>query len=137
MTFQPGKSGNVHGRPRGAKNRATLLLDRMAHDDAQSVLRAVLDKAKSGDLQAASTILARIWPARRGRPVTLDLPAINTASDVTAALAAVMAAIADGDITTTEAAELATLIESARKSIELADIERRLAALEGAHGEGH
>lgn len=35
MTFKPGKSGNPDGRPRGARNRATLvaeaLLDGEAH----------------------------------------------------------------------------------------------------------
>jgi len=63
--FAKGRSGNVTGKPKGARNRASLLLDKMAQADAAAVLRAVLDKAKRGDMTAAATILARLGRCRR------------------------------------------------------------------------
>lgn len=132
--FAPGHSGNVSGKPKGVKNRVTLLLDKMAAADAAEVLRAVLDKAKAGDLQACATVLARIWPVRRGRPVMIDIPTVTTAADVIAAMSAVLGAVSRGEITTDEAAGIATVIEASRKSIELIDLEKRLAALEALNG---
>ena len=44
--------------------------------------------AKGGDMAAARIILDRVWPARKSRPVALDLPEIKTAADVVAALGA-------------------------------------------------
>ena len=40
--YRPGESGNPFGKPRGVRNRASLLLDKMAEADAADVLRAVL-----------------------------------------------------------------------------------------------
>lgn len=41
-----------------------------------------------------------------------------------------MAAISKGELTTDEASGIAAVVEAARKSIELAEIEARIAALE-------
>jgi hypothetical protein len=72
-----------------ACNKASLLLDKVATADAAAVMQQVITKAKAGDLDACSLLLARLWPARRGRPVHFDLPHIAKASDVTAALGAI------------------------------------------------
>jgi hypothetical protein len=94
----------------------------------------VLDAAKGGDLKAAEMILSRIWPAKKGRPVRLDLPAIKTAPDILAALAAVVDATGKGEITTDEAAAVAGVLELKRRAIETVDIEARLARLEITQG---
>jgi hypothetical protein len=60
----PGVSGNPHGRPKGAKSRATQL--REALDDAlmeeishhyYDVLMAMIQAAKDGDVQAGKLVL--------------------------------------------------------------------------------
>jgi hypothetical protein len=132
--FAKGTSGNPHGRALGSRNRALAWLDRIGLDAASDILAAVTARAKAGDPECARLILSRVWPPVRGRPVSLQLPRIASVRDVTKALAAITGAAAEGRITTSEAAELATLIESVRKSFELAEIERRLAALEAAAG---
>ena len=58
------------GRPPGSLNKSTLLLDQLADEATESVVRAVQEKAENGDMHAAAILLARTWPRRRGRPVS-------------------------------------------------------------------
>ncbi|HLN49346.1 MAG TPA: DUF5681 domain-containing protein [Steroidobacteraceae bacterium] len=64
--FQKGQSGNPAGKPKGVRNRATLMAALMAEklmqDDAEEVIRAVIEKAKQGDMTAARLIIERIAP---------------------------------------------------------------------------
>jgi hypothetical protein len=71
-----------------------------------------------------------IIPPRRDRPVAFSLPPLSTAADAVAALAAVVAAVADGDLTPSEAAEISTLVSNVVKVIETTEIEQRLKILE-------
>ncbi len=127
--FAPGNPGGP-GRPEGSRNRATVLLDKIASADAEGVLRRTVEAAKGGDLRAADIILARVWPARKGRPVSISLPAIETAADVSAAIGAVVTAAASGEITPDEAQTLAGVLEMKRRAVETHDLEQRIAALE-------
>ncbi len=128
--YSPGKSGNPAGKPRGAKNRVLLALDRVGADNAQAILEVAVEAARSGDLRAVELILSRAWPARKGRPVSLALPLVQTAADLPGALAAVVAAVTAGDVTLEEGQAVAAILEAQRRGIELADHERRLEALE-------
>ena len=127
--FEPGMSGNPAGKPRGVRNKASLLLDRMAQADAGDVLQAVLDKAKSGDVPAATLILARLWPPRKAR-VRFHLPEMRSAADLVMGLGCLAAAVAAGELAPEEAAALAAVLESQRRAIETIELERRIAALE-------
>jgi hypothetical protein len=60
------------------------------------------------------------------------LPEARTAEDVAAALAAVVSAMADGELTPDEAALVASVLEMRRKSIETIEHENRLRLLEKA-----
>lgn len=131
--FAPGNPGGP-GRPVGSRNAATILLDEMADGDAQTVLKKVLDAAKAGDLKAAEIVLGRIWPARKGPRVQIDLPEIKTASDVLAALGAVVQSAATGEITPEQASALAGILETKRRAIETVDLEARLTRIEAATG---
>src|SRR5262245_17533733 len=92
--FSPGNSG----KPKGARNRSTRLLEKILFQDASDVAEAVVKAAKSGDMQAAKLILDRVAPVPRGRRLRIDLPALNTAADVLAAGSAVIAAMAAGEV---------------------------------------
>jgi hypothetical protein len=128
--WRKGESGNPGGRKLGSRPRSLIWLDRIGEQAAAGVLRSVIARARAGDMVAAGLLLHRVWPPRRGRPITLNLPPITRASDVPKALSAIATAVSHGDITTTEAAEMGTLIEAVRRSIELAELEVRVAALE-------
>lgn len=128
--FPRGMSGNPAGKPKGTRHRVTVLAEKLMNDDAEAVVKAVIGAAKGGDMTAARLVLERIAPPRKGRPVTLDLPAIETADDVVKALGLVVGSIAAGNLTPDEGAAVAGLLEIKRKALETVEIERRLAALE-------
>ena len=128
---RPFQEGNP-GRPKGARHRSTILAEKLMAEDAEGVVRAVLDAARAGDMQAAKIVLDRLVPMRKGRPVEIELPPVKTAADVLAAMAAVLDHVAEGEITPDEGATLAGILEAKRRALETVDLERRLAALETA-----
>jgi hypothetical protein len=105
-------------------------LDKVGADNAQAVLAAAVEAAKKGDIRAAELILSRTWPSRKGRPLLFELPHLQTSADMPSALGAVAAAAAAGALTIDEANGLVGILEAQRRGIELADLERRLEALE-------
>ena len=129
--FKSGRSGNPGGRPTGSRNKTTELVEKLLKGDAEKVTRAVLQAAASGDMRAATIVLDRIAPVRKGRPIAVDLPKLETAADVTAAMAAVVLATAQGSLTPSEAGELATIIDAHRRALETGQLEARIAKLEG------
>ncbi len=95
-----------------------MLAEKLMQADAKDIVQAVVDAAKGGDMTAARLILERISPVRKGRPVYLELPAVQTAADVSAAIAALTMAMASGDVTPDEAATAASVFEMRRKALE-------------------
>jgi thioredoxin-like negative regulator of GroEL len=118
------------GRPKGARNVATRLLNELASEGIEDLLRVVKESAAKGDMRAASIVFARAWPSRRGNPIEIDLPAVDSAAGLVKAQAALVAAVAAGEVTTEEASSLSTLLENQRRAIETHDFARRLEALE-------
>ena len=127
--FQPGNPGGP-GRPAGSRNKATVVLDQLADAGGREILEKLMDAAKGGDMRAADLVLSRIWPVRKGRPITLELPPIETAADIVSALGKVADAVAAGDVTPDEASAVAHVLEVKRRAIETADLESRISALE-------
>ena len=68
--------------------------------------------------------------ARRDRPVHFVLPPLISADDASQAMAAITTAVACGELTPTEAAEMSGVIAAFVKALETSEIERRLRALE-------
>ena len=62
MQFQKGESGNPAGRPRGARNRTTILLQKLLEDDGEALARKAIDLAKGGDLVALRMCMDRLCP---------------------------------------------------------------------------
>ena len=129
-----GESGNPAGCKTGARPKAMLALDAVGLSRAEDIVKAMAAKALEGDVAAANIVLARCWPPRKGRPTLLSLPAVHTAADTTAALGAVVAAVADGRLTPEEAQSVAAVLEAQRRAVETLELERRIAALESAKG---
>jgi hypothetical protein len=127
--FKPGNPGGP-GRKEGSRNKATLLLDKLAENDGEEILRQTLEDAKGGDFNARKLVLDRIWPVRKGRAVALGLPNITTASDVLSALSVVADAVGAGEITPDEGTAVAAILEVKRKAIETVELEARVEALE-------
>jgi hypothetical protein len=107
-----------------------MLLEKMMSDGGEGVVNAVVEAAKGGDMQAARIILDRICPPRKERPISCKLPKLEDPSDLIAGISAIMAAVANGELTPGEGQALASLIEAQRRTLETEDIEQRLKAVE-------
>jgi hypothetical protein len=132
MPFQKGESGNPAGRPRGARNRATVLMENLFADDAEAIGRKAIELAKAGEIAALRMCLDRLVPARKDEPVVFELPPLDTAADSVAAAATVVAAVAAGELTPSEAADLAKVIDVYVGALETKGFDERLAKLESA-----
>jgi hypothetical protein len=126
-TFAPGNPG----RPIGTRHKATLAATALLDGEAELLTRAAIDKAKEGDSTALRLCLERLVPTRKESPIQIELPKITTATDAVEASSIVVEAVSSGEITPSEGEVLQRLINSLIKSIELHDLERRIAALEG------
>lgn len=128
--FQPGQSGNPNGRPRGSRNRVTMLAETLVDDAAEEVVGRVIEFAKQGDPASCRLLMDRILPVRKERPTPFTLPAIGSVHDLPLAFAAITAAVAEGEITLSEAAEASRLLENYAKAVEMTDLAARIEALE-------
>ncbi len=128
--FKPGESGNPAGKPKGARHKTTIACDALLAGEAEAITRKAIELAKAGDGPALRLCLDRIAPARKDRPVTFTLPTLETAADAKDAAAAIVLAVADGDLTPSEAAELSKALDNFIRIMETTDLEARLEALE-------
>jgi Family of unknown function (DUF5681) len=128
--FRPGQSGNPAGRPKGSRDAASLLMERLLEGDAEEIGRKTIELALDGDSRILKACLDRLLPPRRDRLVPFDLPAMESAADLPKASAALLAAVAEGEITPSEASALARVIDTHAKAIEINELEQRLARLE-------
>lgn len=128
--FEKGRSGNPRGRRPGSRNKASLAAERLLDGEAEALTRRAVDLAIAGEPAALKLCLERILAPRRERAVRFRLPPIERAADLAGAMAAVVAAVADGALTPGEAAALAQVAATFIEAIETSDFERRLTALE-------
>jgi hypothetical protein len=113
--FRPGKSGNPKGRPKGSKNKATLLAMSILDEEAENITRAIVQKAVSGDETAMRLCFERLVGKVKGRPVNLDLGDLQTGRALRIAHARISVALGKGVITPDEANALIPLLESAER----------------------
>jgi hypothetical protein len=128
--FEKGRSGNPAGKPPGARHRATLAAEALLDGEAQALTRKAIERALAGDSTALRLCLERIVPVRKERPLRLALPSLTNAGDAARAIAAITAAVAEGEVTPGEAADLSALVAGFAKTHEASELEARIAALE-------
>jgi hypothetical protein len=128
--FASGRSGNPNGRPKGARNKATLAAEALLEGEAEALTRKVIELALEGNLAALRLCFERLLPPRRDRAVVFELPDIQSAADGLAASSAVLSACAAGTLSPGEAANVMSLIQTHLRAIELTQIEAGMAALE-------
>ena len=107
-------------------------MEALFEGEAEAIGRKAIEKAKEGDTTAMRLCLERIIPPRKDRPVAFEMPKLETAADAVKATGAIAQAVADGDLTPSEAGELSRLVESFTRAVETHELEARLAKLEEA-----
>lgn len=123
-------TGNA-GRPKGARNRTTQAVMALLEGEAEALSRKAVEMALAGDSVALRLCLDRLAPARKDSPVQFALPRMATAHDAAQAAGAVLEAVSAGDLTPTEGAQVMGLVDSYRRTLEVTELEARVAALEG------
>ena len=123
MAFKKGESGNPAGRPRGSVNKNLQML----RDAASAILPDLIARAKDGDLEAQKLILDRGIPRLRAvsMPEAMALPG-GTLTDQAKALVAL---IAEGNLSTTVAAEIAGIITASARVEEVDQLRDELKTL--------
>ena len=124
---RPFSRGNS-GRKPGSKNRATIVTAALVEGEAQELVGKAVELAKAGNAVMLKFLLGRILP--RDRPIKLDLPRMEFADDAVEALGRVVGAVSEGQISPSEAAAMAALINSYTQAIDMADVVKRLDTLE-------
>jgi hypothetical protein len=130
--FKKGESGNPGGKPRGCRNATTILFDELLKDNAQDLIEKAIAMAKGGDGPALRLCIDRLAPPRKDRPVWFELPKMSESRDAVNASASIVAAVASGDLTPSEASELSKVIDGYARSLQTAEFEERLSILEKA-----
>jgi hypothetical protein len=100
--------------------------------EAEALTRKAIEMAMNGDVVALRLCLERAAPIRKGRPVVVDLPPVETARDVVGAVGAIVDAVGEGTLTPDEGHTLASILDTHRRAIETQDLEARLATVEAA-----
>lgn len=134
--FTPGQSGNPKGKPKGTLHKATRAALELMQGQLEALTQTVISAALAGDLTAAKIIFDKLVPAAKESPIepgVVTLPMLS-AESVPDAVAQVVAAVAAGDLPPSQGQALVGMLDGYRKSVELAEIEKRLAALESASG---
>jgi len=128
---KPFSKGNP-GKPRGARHKLTRTAETLLDGEAEAITKKAIEMAKAGDGPALRLCMDRIYPARKDRPVRFALPPITKAADAIAAHGALVAAVADGELTPSEASDLGRLIDGYTRAVETHEILDRLAKLEAS-----
>ena len=124
--------GNPGKKP-GIRHKTTLAIQALLEGEGEALTRKAIDMALAGDTVALRLCLERLAPPRKDAPVRFELPPMDGAENAAAAMGAILASVARGDLTPSEATSLAGLLDVYRKTLEATELEARLKALEEKH----
>ena len=125
--FKPGQSGNPRGRPPGRGEPARLREVIAAH--VPDIIEAMAQKARDGDAAAARLLLDRSYAPLKAteQPTPISI----AGETLTEKGRAVLDAVAAGQLTPAQAAQLLAGIGSLARTTEIDELAARVAALEG------
>ena len=126
--FIKGQSGNPQGRPKGSGLSAQLRA--AIEQDAPSIIKAMIEQAKAGDMQAAKALLDRVLPALKPESQAIHLPELVAAGTMAEIARAAIDAAGAGAVSPSAASDLVSAIAGLAKIIETTELQKRLEALE-------
>ncbi len=136
MPFQPGQSGNPAGRPRGTRNKRTIIAEKLLDDRAGDVTNAAITLATDGDVSAARACLDRVAPRLRHRVIDFPLPNLVTLADVPVAMDKIAQGLACGELNPDEGAILIKAVRGFATAQLAIEREQRMALLAAAPDDG-
>ena len=108
--FLPGRSGNPGGRPKGSRNKASVLVEALMEGEAEALIRKAIDVALAGNVRLLKTFVELLIARPAKRPIEFDIEPGREA-DPLALLEAGMRALCAGEISPAEALPIARFAE--------------------------
>jgi translation elongation factor EF-Tu-like GTPase len=109
-----------------SRDRLESLLD----EQGEHLIRAAIEKGRSGDVSALRLAIDRLMPPLKDRLVQLDLEAIETVNDLLHAIGVVIGDVARGKLTPSEGSTLVSMLSAMRSAFESCEMAQRLDAIE-------
>jgi len=136
-TGKPFEKGNKigKGRPRGSRNKRTVLSQQLLDEHAESLLLQAILLARQGDAGMVKALLPYLLPRSHEKPIELGPLPVGTAEEVSESAKIVLNKVAAGEITLNQGRELFELLNTCRLFIETHDHEARIAAIERGLGD--
>jgi hypothetical protein len=123
--FAPGNKFG-RGRPRGSRNKTTLVLQQMLGEHAEALVSKCVVAALQGDMAAMRLCIERLLPPLRFSPIQFTLPPVTNAVGVGVALEELAQSVAKGQITPEQAEMIAKLLEIRAGRFHGEDVERQV-----------
>jgi hypothetical protein len=92
----------------------TTAREQIIHDINTNVLNLRVHKLR----EDVDRTTSELCPPRRDRHVTFELPKMETAADAVKATAAIVTAVAEGELTPSDAGELSRLVDAYTRMLE-------------------
>ena len=126
--FEKGKSGNPKGRPKGAINKKNFLIESfLEYQDFEEIMLSLISQAKEGCVQSQNLLISRVRPP--WRPV--DKPVhFRTGESLADSAMLILKAMGKGEVPVNLGCQILNSLASTAKVLELAELEKRLEALE-------
>lgn len=133
IRFEPGKSGNPKGRPRGVPDRRNQWREVLA-EHLPEMIDKLIGRAKAGDEFAIKLILERVAPPLRPQSQSVVLPSLEIAEGIAAKAEAVLEALGAGQLSVDTGRNLLEAIATVAKIAEINDLLKRVETLEQKKG---
>ncbi len=108
----------------------SYILDQLLSTYPVSFHENATPRLVGGDMQALRLCMERLCPPRKDRPISFALPSIASVSDIVGAQGALIAAVASGEVTPSEAGEVSKLLDAYARAVEVSELAERIAKLE-------
>lgn len=131
MTFNPGRSGNVNGRPPGVGDKRTELR-KLLDPYAESLVKKMVEMALGGDPGAMRLCIERLIPRIKGEVVNIPMPVLDMTKPQSLLMvgALIVEAVFHGQISPEHASQLSSMLDTQRKSIEIYELDARVSEIE-------
>lgn len=126
--FKKGFSGNPKGRPVGIVDRR-YRWSKVLQDEADDIIRVVVEAALAGDMTAAAIIISRVVPALRPEGERVEFVFDATSNQVTQ-VEQVLQAMAHGHVSVEVAKQIIDAIAQLSGVRQVHELDQRIKALE-------
>jgi len=133
--FKKGISGNSTGRPKGSRNKTTMMAQALFDEEADKIVRKVIELGLQEDFwPALKASLDRILPPVKSTPLAFEMPPLQTLDDLVGCYREVIDAFSRGDLTADDSRMMHDLLDGTRRAMAASDLAERVIALENLMG---